>query len=33
MIERKPGVGFCITAVLLMALLGYPLSAGPVCWL
>jgi hypothetical protein len=33
MAERRLGVSFCVTSVLLTVLLAYPLSAGPVSWL
>ena len=30
--RKKPGVAFWVTVVLIVALVGYPLSAGPVLW-
>jgi hypothetical protein len=29
---KKPGVIFCATVVVVVALVGYPLSFGPACW-
>ena len=31
--RKKPGVAFWATVVLLVLLVGYPLSAGPFMWL
>jgi hypothetical protein len=31
--RRKPGVAFCATVVLVVVLVGYPLSYGPFFWL
>ena len=31
--RKKPGVAFWATVVLVVALVGYPLSLGPACWL
>src|SRR5262249_20222835 len=31
--RKKPGVAFWATVVVVVALLGYPLSFGPACWL
>jgi len=31
--RKKPGVGFWATVVVVVALIGYPLSIGPACWL
>jgi hypothetical protein len=31
--ERKPTAGFWIAAALVVMLVGYPLSFGPVCWI
>ena len=31
--RKKPGVAFWATVVVLVALVGYPLSLGPACWL
>jgi len=33
MLERKPELAIWIATLLMVALLAYPLSAGPVCWL
>jgi hypothetical protein len=30
--RKKPGVAFWAAVVLTVALVGYPLSAGPACW-
>jgi hypothetical protein len=30
--RKKPGVAFWVTLVLVVTILGYPLSVGPVCW-
>lgn len=30
---RKPSAGFWITVALVVALLAYPLSFGPACWI
>ena len=30
--RKKPGVGFWATVVVVVALVGYPLSFGPACW-
>lgn len=30
---KKPTAGFWITVALVAALVGYPLSFGPACWL
>jgi hypothetical protein len=30
--RKKPGVAFWATVVVVVALIGYPLSFGPVCW-
>jgi hypothetical protein len=30
--RKKPGVAFWATVVVTVALLAYPLSAGPWCW-
>ena len=30
---RKPGAAFWATVVVVIALVGYPLSVGPACWL
>ena len=30
--RKKPGVAFWATVVLVVVLVGYPLSFGPVCW-
>ena len=31
--RKKPGVAFWATVGLVVALVGYPLSFGPACWL
>jgi hypothetical protein len=31
--RKKPGVAFWATVALVAVLVGYPLSAGPACWL
>jgi hypothetical protein len=31
--RKKPGVAFWVTVVVLMMLVGYPLSFGPLVWL
>jgi hypothetical protein len=31
--RKKPGVAFWATVVVVMALVGYPLSFGPACWI
>jgi hypothetical protein len=31
--RKKPTAGFWITVALVAALVGYPLSFGPACWL
>ena len=31
--RKRPGVAFWATVVLVVALVGYPLSFGPSCWL
>src|SRR5580704_8634282 len=31
--RKKPGVAFWATVVVVVALVGYPLSFGPACWL
>lgn len=31
--RKKPGVAFWTTVVLVVVLVGYPLSFGPACWL
>lgn len=31
--RRKPGVSFWATAVVVVVVVVYPLSYGPVCWL
>jgi hypothetical protein len=33
MTERKPSIGFWLTVAVLVALVAYPLSAGPAYWL
>jgi hypothetical protein len=30
--DRKPSAAFWITVALVVVLVGYPLSMGPVCW-
>ena len=30
--RKKPGVAFWATVIVLVALVGYPLSFGPACW-
>jgi hypothetical protein len=30
--NKKPGVTFWVTVVVILALVGYPLMWGPVCW-
>jgi hypothetical protein len=32
-LKRKPTAGFWITVVVVVVLVGYPLSFGPVCWI
>lgn len=31
--RKKPGVAFWATVVVVVALLAYPLSFGPACWI
>jgi hypothetical protein len=31
--RKKPGVAFWATVAVVAALVGYPLSWGPVCWI
>jgi hypothetical protein len=31
--RKKPGVAFWATVVVVAALIGYPLSFGPACWI
>jgi hypothetical protein len=31
--RKKPGVAFWATVVLVVVLVAYPLSLGPVCWI
>ena len=31
--RKKPGVAFWATVVLVVVLVGYPLSFGPACWI
>ena len=31
--RKKPGVAFWATVVVVVALVGYPLSFGPACWI
>ncbi len=31
--QKKPGVAFWATVVVVVALVGYPLSFGPACWI
>jgi hypothetical protein len=31
--HKKPGVAFWATVVVVVALVAYPLSFGPVCWI
>jgi len=31
--HKKPGVAFWATVVVVVALLAYPLSFGPACWI
>jgi hypothetical protein len=31
--RKKPGVAFWATVVLVLMLVGYPVSFGPACWL
>ena len=31
--RKKPGVAFWATVVLVVVLVGYPLSVGPACWI
>jgi hypothetical protein len=31
--KKKPGVAFWATVVLVVALVAYPLSFGPACWM
>jgi hypothetical protein len=31
--RKKPGVAFWATVVMVVVLVGYPLSFGPVCWI
>ena len=31
--RKKPGVAFWATVTVVVALVGYPLSFGPACWL
>ena|SRR5262245_6400636 len=31
--RKKPGVAFWATVVVVMGLVGYPLSFGPACWI
>jgi hypothetical protein len=32
-LQKKPGVAFWATLVVLVVLVAYPLSFGPACWL
>jgi hypothetical protein len=32
-VTKKPGVAFWATVVVVVVLIGYPLSFGPACWL
>ena len=31
--KKKPGVAFRATVVVVVVLMGYPLSFGPACWI
>jgi hypothetical protein len=31
--RKKPGVAFWATVVLVVVVVGYPLSFGPACWI
>src|SRR4051812_6264463 len=31
--RKKPGVAFWATVVMVVALMAYPLSVGPACWI